>query len=117
MQQKLFLLGLKKNKMKGNVDKCHVVLSTHEDMYVKIGTSHIKRSCSEKLLGEKIDSDLNLEEHISSICKKDCAKLNAIARISPYIDEGKRQLVENAFFDSQFNYCTLAWMFLLRRNL
>ena len=41
MQQKLFLLGLKKNQMKGNVDKCHVVLSTHEDMHVKIGTSHI----------------------------------------------------------------------------
>ena len=31
----------KNNQMKGNEDKCHVVLSTHEDMHVKIGTSHI----------------------------------------------------------------------------
>ena len=68
MQQKLFLLGLK--TIKGNEDKCHVVLSTHKDMHVRIGTSHIKNSCSEKLLGVKIDSDLNFEEHISSICKK-----------------------------------------------
>ena len=41
----------KNNQMKGNEDKCHVVLSTHEDMHVKIGISRIKNSCSEKLLG------------------------------------------------------------------
>ena len=50
----------------------------------------------EKLLNVKIDSDLNFEEHISSICKKASAKLNALARISPYIDEGKRWLIMNA---------------------
>ena len=47
----------KNNQMKSNEDKCHVVLSTHEDMHVKIGKSHVKNSCSEKLLGLKIDSD------------------------------------------------------------
>ena len=70
----------KNNQMKGNEDKCHVVLSTHEDMPVKIGTTHIKNSCSEKLLGLKIDSDLNFEEHTISICKKASAKLNSLAR-------------------------------------
>ena len=87
------------NQMKGNEDKCHVFLSTHEKMHVKIGTLHIKNSCSEKLLDVKIDSDLNFEEHISSICKKANAKLNALARISPYIDKGKRRLIMNAFFN------------------
>ena len=101
--------------MKVNDDKCHVVLSTHEDMHVKIGTPHIKNSCSGKLLGVKINSDLNFEEHISSICEKASAKLNGLARISPYIDEGKRRLIMNAFFNSQFNYCPLAWMFHSRK--
>ena len=63
----------KNSQMKGKEDKCHVVLSTHEYMHVKIGTSHIKNSCLEKLLGLRIDYDLNFEEHISSIFKKDSA--------------------------------------------
>ena len=78
------------NQMKGNEDKCHIVLSTHENVHVNIGTSQIKNSHTEKLLGVKVDCDLKFEEHISSICKKASAKLNALARISPYIDEGKR---------------------------
>ena len=82
----------KSNQMKGNESKCHVILSTHDKMHVNIGTSHIKNSHMEKLLGVKIDCDLTFEEHISSICKKASAKLNALARISPYINKGKRQL-------------------------
>ena len=76
--------------MKGDEDKCHVVLSGYEDMHVKIGISHIKNSRSEKLLHVKIDSDLNVEEPISSICKNDSAKLNALARMPLYTDERKR---------------------------
>ena len=101
--------------MNRNEDKCHVVLSTHEDMRVKIGIAHIKNGYLEKVLGVKIDSDLNFEEHISSICKRASVKINAFARISPYIDEGKRRLIMNAFFNSQFNYCPLAWVFHSRK--
>ena len=55
-----------------------------------------------------------MEEHISSICKKAGAKLNAHARISHYIDEGKRRLM-NAFFNSQFNYCPLTCLLHSRK--
>ena len=72
----------KNNQMKGNEDKFHVVLSTREDLHVKIGASHIKDAFSEKLLGVKITYDLNFEEHVSSTCKNASAKLNALARIS-----------------------------------
>ena len=58
---------------------------------------------------------MNIEEHISSICKKTSAKLNALAIISPYIDEGKRRLIMNAFSNSYFNYYPLAWMFHSRK--
>ena len=84
--------------MKRNEDKCHVILSTHEDMHVEIDTSHIKNSCSEKFLGVKVDSDLNYEEHIRSICKKASAKLNALARVSPYNDEKKKMTHYKCFF-------------------
>ena len=76
-------------------------------MSLKVDTAHIENSFSEKLLGVKIDSSLNFEEHISSVCKKASAKLNILARITSYIDEGKRHLIMNAFFNSQFSYCPL----------
>ena len=84
-------------------------------MHVKIGTSHIKNNCLEKLLGVKIASDLNFEEHINSICKKASAKLNALAKIPPYVDEEKRRLIMNALFVSKFNYCPLTWMLHSRK--
>ena len=111
----IVFIWFKNNQMNGNEEKCDVVLSTHQDMHVKIGTLYIKKSFPEKLLGVKIDSDLNFEEHISSICKKASAKLNALASMSPYIDEGKRRLIMNAFFNSYFNYYLRAWMFHSRK--
>ena len=37
--------------------------------------------------------------------------LNALARIAPHMELTKRRILMNAFFDSQFNYCPLIWMF------
>ena len=45
----------KNNQMEGNEDKFHVALSAHELMHVKIGTSNIKNSYSEKFLGVLIE--------------------------------------------------------------
>ena len=48
--------------------------------------------------------------HIDKICKKASRKLNAIARIAPYMGIRKRGTLMNAFFKSQFNYWPLIWM-------
>ena len=37
--------------------------------------------------------------------------LNALARIAPHMELTKRRILMNAFFDSQFNYYPLIWMF------
>ena len=73
-------------------------------------TQKIKNSKFEKLLGIKLDSKLNFNSHIHDICQKAGQKLNAISRITPYMDFAKRRLQVNAFFYSQFNYCQLVWM-------
>ena len=61
--------------MKGNEDKCHVLISTKENVCVNIGTTQTTNSACEKLLGIKVDSSLNFEDHTGSICKKAGAKL------------------------------------------
>ena len=103
------------NQMKGNEDKCHVILSSQDNVHVNIGTAQIENSKSQKLLGINIDSKLTFEDHINRICKKASAKLNALGRISYYMDPLKRRLLVNAFFTSQFNYCPLTWMFHSRK--
>ena len=63
------------------------------------------------LLGITIDSNLSSEEHINNLCKKASQKLNALARISGYMDIQKRRTLMKSFITSQFRYCPLIWMF------
>ena len=97
--------------MKGNEDKCHVLISRKEKVCVNIGTTQIINSKCEKLLGIKIESNLNFEDYIGNICKKAGAKLNALTRISNHMPFQKRKMLMNAFFTSEFSYCPLTWMF------
>ena len=57
-----------------------------------------------------IDSRLTFEEHVNNLCKKACQKLNALARISSYMDIPKRRIIFKSFITSQFGYCPLVWM-------
>ena len=67
--------------MKANVDKCHVLLNTSNELIVKINQVQIKNSQSEKLLGITIDNDLKFEDHINNICRKASAKISALSTI------------------------------------
>ena len=62
------------------------------------------------MLGIKLDSKLNFNSPIHGNCQKAGQKLNAISRITPYMDLAERRLLVNAFFYSQFNYSQLVWM-------
>ena len=68
--------------MKGNNDKCHVMLSSQDRLHVNIGTK-IENSKCEKLLVLIL---IQNEGHINQIRKKASPKLNAFSRISYYTD-------------------------------
>ena len=72
----------KSNQMKGNEDKCHVLLSTDETVQVNIGTSRINNSKCGKLLGIKIDCKLSFDDDIGNMWKKASAELNALNRVA-----------------------------------
>ena len=76
-----------------------------------IGPFEIKTTSCEKLLGIKIDSRLNFDEHLDDIIKKASRKINALSRIAQFMNISKRCILMNSFFNSQFNYCPLIWMF------
>ena len=98
------------NQMKGNTDKCHLIMSTNSNPEIQVGDSLIKASDCEKLLGLKIDYKLNFDNHVNGLCKKANNKLRALARATPYMNIEKKKLLMNSFFNAQFSYCPLLWM-------
>ena len=104
------------NGMKPNPDKYHFLHTAKDDLTIKIDQCEIKGSKKEKLLGVTIDNKLTFEPHVKNLCNKVSLKLNALARVSHYINFNQRLLIMKAFITSQFGYCPLVWMFHTRRS-
>ena len=102
--------------MKMNASKCHLFVSgnKHEHMWAKIGDDQIWETRTIKLLGVTIDNELKFDEYISNVGKKAQRKLTVLTRIKKYLDFKKLRLLLKTFFDSQFKYCPLTWMFYSR---
>ena len=86
------------NQRKANPDKFHFICSSNLKTRIMIENRPIHNSTCEKLLCISFGSKLTFQSHIDNVCKKAAHKLNAISRITPYMDFNKRKLVVNAFF-------------------
>ena len=58
---------LKSNRLKNNVDKCHVLVSTSRPIGIKIGDYTIDNNECEKLLGVKIDVNFDFKSRLSHL--------------------------------------------------
>ena len=103
------------NQFQGHASKCHVLLSTDKQVHVNIGTAQIENTQNEKLLGITINSKLSFDRHIQQIGSRASAKLKTLARIARFMNITKRKILLNAFFNAQFSYCPLTWMFHSRK--
>ena len=95
--------------MKQNTDKCRLILNSLEPNTLKIGDLRLNNSLSEKILGITFDCKLKFNKNIEDICQKASQKLNALAKLAPYMGTTKKRILIKAFFKSQFN-CPLVWM-------
>ena len=98
------------NEMNLNTDKCHLLWNSQEPKTLTIGDLHINNSLTKKLLGITFAWKLKFNKHNEDICQKASRKLNAFARLAPYMETTKNRILVNAFFKSQFNYCPLVTM-------
>ena len=96
--------------MKANLSKCHLLLSNTDVFNFEISKTIIHNSNSEKLLGVIFDNKLKFEKDIITIFQRGNRKLNALTRLTPYMELGKRCMLMNAFFSSQLNYCPIIWI-------
>ena len=99
------LQWFKDNRLKANTVKHHLPINnTKESFQIKIGNETVSNSKYEKLLGVKVDHELNSNEHVLSLCRKASQKLNALSH-------DQRRLTLNSFITSHFSYCPIVWMF------
>ena len=96
--------------MKSSLEKCHLLVSTNDNVAIRIGSFQIENSNREKLLGIQFGNNLSFD-NLSEICKKASRKLFALSRVTAYMNLPKRKILTNVFFNSQFNYCSLIWMY------
>ena len=87
----------------------------NENVWANIGNEKIWESNKQKLLGLDIDRNLNFDEHVSSLCRKEGNKLSLLARVSNFMRFKQRLILLKTFIESQFGYCPLIWMFHGRR--
>ena len=83
--------------MNANQDKCHLIVSKNENVSMYIGLFEIKNPNWEKLLGIKVDSRLNFNEHLDGIIEKASRKTNALSRTTSFINITKRRILMSSF--------------------
>ena len=108
------------NGMEANANKFQFVLSSAKPLEAqKISFDNgieILSQPTAKLLGITIDEKLKFSDHVSACCKKAARQLNALARISKYLDISSRKTVYNSFIASNFEYCPMVWHFCGTEN-
>ena len=94
----------KENKLKLNLDKCHLIVSAAENAKIKLNDFTITNSKKEKLLGIIFDGRLKFQYHIENFCKKARLKLSVLSRVPPFVDLPQKKILFKVF-QSQFSYC------------
>ena len=76
--------------MKANSGKSHLLSNCSKPSTALIDDSSIESNTKETLLGIKIDGDLKFDDHANNLCKKARQKLNALARLAPFMNVDKK---------------------------
>ena len=90
--------------MKASSIKSHLIMSCAEATTAMIDGLPIDSSKTEALPGITIDHELKFDDHVNHLCKKASLKLNALARIAPFMNVSKKGIIMKSFIESQFGY-------------
>ena len=72
------------DQVKGNTNKCYLIMSTGELLQILTGNSSIKRGSCEKFFGVKIDAKLHFDDYAETIHSKASNMLRTSARATAY---------------------------------
>ena len=107
---------LNENQMIANPSKFHAII-LKKDQTDASGTSlsvkdHVLSTETEvNLLGITIDYRPSFGTHIGNLCKKAERQINALKRLSSFLNQSSKHTMVNSFIIANFNYCPVIWHF------
>ena len=105
----------RKNEMKSNDDKCHLIVANNENISLNLECDTIESSDTVKLLGVFVDKQLDFSEHVSKLVKKRNQKLHALARISKYLCKDKLRVLMKTLLNPSLTTALLCGCFIIEQ--
>ena len=100
------------NMLKQNADKTEVIVFTSErnagmvnDISVTVGDLDIKPSSYVRNLGAWLDSRVDMERHVNSVCKFCFGQIRQIGHIRKYLTMDATKSLVNSLVTSSLDYC------------
>ena len=84
---------------RGNADKCQLITNKKGNFSITIKDEVVSNSETAKILGVTFGPALSFEPHIRQICRIGNSKLNAIARMSPFLNIQQRLKIDDIAFE------------------
>ena len=75
-----------------NSGKSHILFSGNDNVSANIDDNTITSEDKNELQVIILDSKLSFEDQINNLCRKASQKLNALARVAPYVFKKGKQL-------------------------
>ena len=108
------------NYMCANPEKFQSIILNRDGMQslaISVQDNTIVSNASIKVLGVPIYDKLKFDKYISKMCTKASRQIDALKRVSKYLDGNCRIMIYKTFISSTFNYCPISWMFYGKTNL
>ena len=74
------------NFLKANLDKCHLLISTDENVTLIIKNESISNNSNQKLIIILFNDKFDFDIHVTSLCSKASQKLNVLVRDAHYMN-------------------------------
>lgn len=103
---------MNRNMLKLNADKTELILFASqnnekhvETITIKIGKTEIKQSECVRNLGAFLDSKMNMDKHINTVCRSGYMQLRQIGHIRKYLTTDATKSLVNSLVTSRLDYC------------
>lgn len=109
------------NGMKANANKFQLMYlsrqSQSDDGSLHIQEVPINATNSITILGVELDNELKFTQQINEICSQTGKQINAMKRLKNYLTKECKLIIYNSYVNSNFNYCSVVWMFTSKSNV
>ena len=106
--------------MSANLDKFQCMVLGHKSpmsgFSVTVSGHHIETQEYMKILSITFDKELKFGAHKSNICNAASRQINALERLSKFLNESQRIPIYQAFISANFNFSPVVWMFCGKLN-